>query len=127
MNELLWIAQIVLAGIFLFTGVGKIVAYRRMINLLQSRWSGGPIGIPRPVAALLGLLEVAAAVGLLLPESLTPSSLAPDYLLVRLSAGGLAVLMVATGIYHLRRRETAAPSVSLFLLALFVIVGRWPH
>jgi hypothetical protein len=32
--------------------------------------------------------------------------------------------MVVAGIYHIRRQETAAPSVTLFLLALFVIIGR---
>jgi hypothetical protein len=51
----------------------------------------------------------------------------PPYVFLRLAAGGLALLMVAAGIYHIRRQESAAPSVSLFLLALFVIVGRWPR
>jgi hypothetical protein len=58
---------------------------------------------------------------------LAPEGLSPGYLLVRLAAGGLALLMVCAGIYHLRRREEAAPAVTLFLLALFVIVGRWPR
>jgi hypothetical protein len=35
--------------------------------------------------------------------------------------------MVAAGIYHLRRQESAAPNVALFLLAVFVIFGRWPR
>jgi hypothetical protein len=43
------------------------------------------------------------------------------------AAAGLALIMVLAGIYHLRRQEEAAPAVSLFLLALFVIVGRWPR
>jgi hypothetical protein len=58
---------------------------------------------------------------------LTPTALVPDHLLVRLAAGGLALLMVAAGIYHLRRQESVAPSVALFLLAVFVIFGRWPR
>jgi len=49
------------------------------------------------------------------------------HLLVRLAAGGLALIMVLAGIYHIRREDSAAPAVSLFLLALFVIVGRWPR
>jgi len=28
---------------------------------------------------------------------------------------------------HVRRMEPAAPAVATFLLALFVIAGRWPH
>jgi hypothetical protein len=51
----------------------------------------------------------------------------PPYILLRLATAGLALLMVAAGIYHMRRQESAAPSVALFLLALFVIVGRWPR
>jgi hypothetical protein len=35
--------------------------------------------------------------------------------------------MVAACIYHIRRKESAAPAIAAFLLALFVIVGRWPH
>jgi hypothetical protein len=56
-----------------------------------------------------------------------PVELNPTHLIVRLAAGGLALLMVGAGIYHLRRDESAAPAVSTFLLALFVIVGRWPR
>jgi hypothetical protein len=35
--------------------------------------------------------------------------------------------MVIAGMYHVRRKETATPSVVLFLMAVFVIVGRWPR
>jgi hypothetical protein len=51
----------------------------------------------------------------------------PDHLLIRMAAAGLALIMVGAGIYHLRRQDSAAPAVSLFLLALFIIVGRWPR
>jgi hypothetical protein len=33
--------------------------------------------------------------------------------------------MVLAGIYHIRRQDSAAPAGSVFLLALFIIVGRW--
>jgi hypothetical protein len=67
-------------------------------------------------------VEIAGALGVLTPEGWSH-----DYLLVRLAAAGLALLMVCAGIYHARRREEASPAVTLFLLALFVIVGRWPR
>ncbi len=35
--------------------------------------------------------------------------------------------MIGAAIYHFRRRESASPAIAAFLLALFVIVGRWPH
>jgi len=127
MNTLLWIAQLLLAGGFLFTGTVKLFAYDRLAGTLGARSKGGKIGLPRSVAAVVGLLEIAGAVGVILPGAWTPAALDPGYLLVRLSAGGLALLMVAAGIYHLSRREEAAPAVAAFLLALFIIVGRWPR
>jgi hypothetical protein len=62
-----------------------------------------------------------------MPPALTPAGLATGHLLVRLGAAGLALIMVLAGIYHLRRQDSAAPAVSVFLLALFIIVGRWPR
>ena len=76
---------------------------------------------------MIGVLEIAGAIWVVMPAALMPANLAQDYLLVRLAAGGLALLMVGATLYHFRRNEPAAPSVTTFLLALFVIVGRWPH
>lgn len=122
MNGLIWIAQVVLAAAFLVAGVGKLFVYRPLARLLRRRARDGVLGVSRRQAAAIGVLETAGALGVLTPEGLSP-----DYLVVRLAAAGLALLMVCAGIYHLRRREEAAPAVTLFLLALFVIVGRWPH
>jgi hypothetical protein len=122
MNGLLWIAQALLAGIFLFTGASKLFAYRRLMETLESRSRGHQVGISRGQAAAIALLEIAGAAGVTWPIGPWP----PD-ILHRLSAAGLALLMVAAGIYHLRRKESAAPDVALFLLAIFVIVGRWPR
>ncbi|MGA9672769.1 MAG: hypothetical protein WBQ94_26365 [Terracidiphilus sp.] len=42
------------------------------------------------------------------------------------AVAALALLMFIAGIYDLRGQEWAAPNVVLFLMALFVIVRRWP-
>jgi hypothetical protein len=97
-------------------------AYRQVVKAVEARSKAGRIGMSRFQAALVGLLEVAGAVAVLVPEDVRP-----PWVLLRLACAGLALLMVAAGIYHIRRQESAAPSVSLFLLALFVIVGRWPR
>jgi len=122
MNTLLWIAQILLAAIFLFTGATKLIAYERLIRKVESRSNGLPAGVSRGMAAFIGLAEIAGALGVVAPVPLLP-----HHLLVRAAASGLALIMVFAGIYHLRRHEEAAPAVSLFLLALFIIVGRWPR
>lgn len=127
MNGLLWIAQIILAAIFLFTGIGKLFDIKWLLNVVEVRSKGRPTGISRCLAAFIGLAEIAGALGVVMPAALTPAVLAHDHLLVLLAAAGLALIMMLAGIYHLRRNEEAAPNVTLFLLALFVIVGRWPR
>jgi uncharacterized membrane protein YphA (DoxX/SURF4 family) len=122
MNTVLWIAQILLAGTFLFTGGGKLFAYEQLVRAMEKRSKGGKIGLSRVQAGFVGLLEIAGAVGVILPIDIWP----PDVLL-RLAAAGLALLMVIAGIYHAQRQESAVPSVVLFLLAILVIVGRWPR
>ena len=122
MSTLLWIAQIILAGVFLFTGFSKIFSYGQVVKVLEARSKAGPIGMSRGQAVLLGLVEVAGAATVLVPVDVWP-----PYIFLRLATAGLALLMVAAGIYHIRRQESAAPSVVMFLLALFVIVGRWPR
>jgi uncharacterized membrane protein YphA (DoxX/SURF4 family) len=122
MNGLLWIAQILLAAVFVFTGVSKLLAYEELVKAPELRGKAKRVGMSRGLAAVVGLLEIIGAVGVVVPVDLWP-----PYVLLRAAAAGLAGLMVIAGIYHLRRQETAAPSVVLFLLAIFVIVGRWPR
>jgi hypothetical protein len=127
MNTLIWIGQILLATVFFLTGVSKLLAYRTLIKTIEERRKTAPIRVTRAQGAVIGLLEIAGAIGVIMPPAWTPDALAADYLLVRVSAGCLALLMVGATIYHFRRRESASPAISAFLLALFVIVGRWPH
>lgn len=122
MNTLLWIVQLLMAGVFIFAGIGKLLAYDELIKAVEARSKGGKIGMSRSQAGLVGLLEILGAVGLILPIDIWP-----PHILVRAAAAALALLMVVAGIYHLRRQESAAPDVVLFLMGLFVIVGRWPH
>lgn len=111
-----------LAGVFLFTAAGKLFAYEKVVKVVEARSSGRPISMTRWQAALVAVAEILGAVGLLIRGPVEP----PD-LIVLCAAAWLALLMVAAGIYHLYRRESAAPSVVLFLLALFILVGRWPR
>jgi hypothetical protein len=127
MNALIWIGQIALAAVFLFTGFSKVLAYRRLVRTLEARRRTAPITMTITQGRLVGVLEILGAIGVILPPAITPSALVPDYLLVRIAAGGLALLMAIACFYHFRRRESAAPAIAALLLAMFVIVGRWPH
>ena len=121
MNTLMWIAQLALGISFLITGFGKIFAYRRLSKLVEMRTSGHPVGIPSGRAAAIGVGEVFC--GLLV---ISPFQLSYPFLLPLAGSACLALEMIGATYYHIRRKEPAGPSIALFLLAVFVIVGRWP-
>jgi uncharacterized membrane protein YphA (DoxX/SURF4 family) len=126
-NILIWIGQITLAAVFLVAGFSKIFAYKRLIKTLEVRRKTAPITMPIGQGRFVGVLEILGAIGVIMPAAFTPAVLVPNYLLIRLAAAFLAILMIAASIYHFRRRESASPAIAALLLALFVIVGRWPH
>ena len=125
MNGLIWIAQIILAFVFLYAGLVKFFAFPQLVATVESRTSV-PVTMTRTQGKIVGMLEIAGALGVVMPPAITPGVLATDYLLIRLAAGGLALLMAVAGFYHLRRNESAAPAIAGLLLSVFVIIGRWP-
>ena len=122
MNTVLWIVQLIMAGVFIFTGASKVLAYDQLKKVVETRSKGKPIDMGRSLAAQVGLLEIVGGVGLILPMDLFP-----PHLLLLSAAGCLGLLMILGSIYHIRRQESAVPDVVLFLIALLVLVGRWPH
>lgn len=127
MNTLIWIGQILLAAVFFVAGASKLLAYKTLVKRLEQRRNTAPIEVTKVQGRMIGLLEIAGAIGVILPPAWAPEALASGYMLARVAAGCLALLMVGATIFHFRRKESAAPAIATFLLALFVIVGRWPH
>jgi DoxX-like protein len=113
-NALLWTVQVLLALLFLFAGVMKLIAPLAELE----RQSGGMSGL---FLKLIGLAEALGAIGLIAPglakigRPLTP-----------LAAGGLLILMVGAVVLTLEGGVTAAlvPLVVGALCAL-VAYGRW--
>ena len=126
MNGLIWIGQIALASVFLISGTFKLFAFAPLMQALETR-THIRVTMPPVRARIIGLIEVLLAFGVLMPDIYTPDGTVPEYLIARCCAAGLALLMVGAGTYHIRRRQPAAAAVATFLLALFVIVGRWPY
>lgn len=122
MNYLMWTAQGILAAVFFITGMTKLLAFGHVKSFLGRKLKGGQIGISSGQGALIGLFEVAGAIGVLMPNLI-----ATDYTIVILAAAGLGLLMVGATVYHILRKESAAPDIALILLTIFVIVGRWGH
>lgn len=129
MNAALWIAQILLAAVFLLSGVVKVSQPKdRLIASGQT----GVAPFPPAVIKVTAACELLAVAGLLLPR---PTGVAPQ--LTPLAAVGLAIVMVGALASHsslLRAdraagrgsREAVAVTVNLVILGLcvFVAAGR---
>jgi len=118
MNVFLWIVAGVLALLFLFAGITKLVRPREQLAEQMAWVEDFSPGMIR----LIGALEALAAVGLVVPPLV---GVAP--VLAPLAALGLVLLMIGAAIAHGRRKETPMIAVNLVLLALaaVVVVGRF--
>lgn len=115
MNIALWIIAGLLAAAFLAGGVMKLLQPKEK---LAAAGFGFVENFSAGAVKAIGLAEILAAFGLILPATF---GIAP--VLVPLAAVGLALLMVGAVITHLRRQETMAIAVNLALLALAALVA----
>jgi uncharacterized membrane protein YphA (DoxX/SURF4 family) len=118
LNVTLWVAQVLLAIVFLLSGLLKGTQTKeRMIATGQTGVRDYPLGFIRFIAAC----ELLGAVGLVVPWAtgafprLTP-----------LAAAGLAIIMLGAARAHHRLREprNVATNLVLFALLVFVVLGR---
>ncbi len=119
MNIVLWIVAGLLALAFLAAGLMK--ALRPKEALVTSGLAWVEDFSPGMVKAI-GVLEILAAIGLILPAAL---DIVP--ILVPLAALGLVLMMIGAVIVHVRRNEyqAIAPGAVLLLLSAFVAWGRF--
>ena len=115
MNTMLWVVAAMLAAAFLAGGVVKLVRPRE--ELATSGFAFVE-DLGDGAVKAIGVLEVLAAVGLVLPAAL---GVLP--VLVPVTAVALAVLMVGAVLTHLRRHEAQVIAVPLLLLALSLLVA----
>jgi DoxX-like protein len=120
MNIALWIAAGLLAAVALTGGVSKaFVPKARLAAAPGGGWTGdASVGFVKS----LGVLEILAAVGLILPALV---DIAP--VMVPVTATCWVLLMVGAMITHGRRGERAGVAVNLAYLAVaaFVALGRF--
>ena len=115
MNLALWIATGLLALVALAGGISKTFLPKEKLDSHPASWT---TGASAGFVKTLGVLELLAAVGLILPAAL---GIAP--VLVPLAAVGLVLMMVGATITHLRRHEVQAIVVPLALLAMAALVA----
>jgi uncharacterized membrane protein YphA (DoxX/SURF4 family) len=116
MNIALWLVAGLLAAILLASGVTKLVKSKEA--LVATDTGAALEGFGAGTIKVVGVLEVLAAVGLVLPAAL---DIAP--VLVPLAAAGVVLLMAGAVVVHLRRREAQGVVVTLVLLALAAVVA----
>ena len=119
MTYILWVIQVLLALLFLFAGGTKLVM---SIEALTAMGSPNQILLPGWFIRFIGVCEVLAALGLILPGLLrTRQSLTP------IAAAGLVILMIGATALTFAADGVGAAIVPFVvgLLAAFVAYGRW--
>ena len=119
MNILLWILQILLALLFLFAGITKLVM---PIDVLESMASPNAVRLPGMFIKFIGLVETLGALGLILPGIFRKQQH-----LTSLAAAGLAIVMIGAVVVTIMG-EGVAMAITPFVVSIlcaFVAYGRW--
>ena len=113
----LWIAQVLLAGMFLMSGFMKVSQPIDQLSQMLPWASQVPSGLVR----FIGISELLGGLGLILPALLR---IKPQ--LTALAAVGLATVMLFALLFHISRGEFSAIGMNLViaLIALFIAWGR---
>ena len=114
MNLALWIVQVLLALLYLFSGGLKLVLPLEKLT--------GPVALPGLFIRFIGLCEMLGALGLILPGLLRiKTGLTP------LAAAGLVIIMIGATAITLMGGDVVTAVIPLVvgILAAFVAYGRW--
>jgi uncharacterized membrane protein YphA (DoxX/SURF4 family) len=115
MNIVLWILQVLLALAFLAHGWMFLFPSPAIAALMNA-------SLPRWFQLFLGVAEVAAGIGLVLPGL---TRIKPW--LVAWAADGVVIVMVSATIWHFMRGEISSGFVTLLLLAMATFVAYMRH
>ena len=115
MNIVLWILQVLLAAAFLAHGLLLLFPPPAIAALMNA-------SLPRWFQLFLGIAEILAAVGLILPGL---TRILPW--LVTWAAVGIIIVMVSATIYHVVRGEISSAAITLLLLAMAAFVAYMRH
>ncbi|WP_254561094.1 DoxX family protein [Dyadobacter diqingensis] len=112
----LWVAQVTLAALFITGAVMKFQPIETISAMMP--WTGQ---VPAWIVRLLGLIDLLAAVGLILPSLLR---IKPQ--LTTWTALGIIALMFSAIIFHVSRGEASVIGVNIIsaIIALFIAWGR---
>jgi uncharacterized membrane protein YphA (DoxX/SURF4 family) len=123
MNIALWIVQILLAVVFLMAGFMKVSKSKDELIETGGERMAWVESLSAGNVKLIGIVEVLAGIGLILPQL---TGILPW--LTPLAAVGLVFTMIGAIILHVRRGDGAQAivmNVVLLLMASFVAYGRF--
>jgi uncharacterized membrane protein YphA (DoxX/SURF4 family) len=115
MNITLWILQTLLALAFLAHGLLFLMPPPEIAAQMNA-------SLPRWFSLFLGVAEIAAAIGLILPGLTRRLPF-----LVAWAAGGIMIVMISATIYHLVRNETSSAGITFVLLLMATFVAYMRH
>lgn len=111
MNIALWVLQVLLAAAFLAHGLLFLFPPASVVEQMNA-------SLPRWFQLFLGVAEVLAAVGLILPGM---TRILPW--LVTWAASGIIIVMVSATIFHIARGEFSSAAVTAVLLVMAIVVA----
>ena len=114
----LWIAQVILAAMFLMSGFMKVAQPIDKLSQMLP-WAAQ---VSEALVRFIGIAEVLGAVGLILPSLLR---IQPK--LTPIAAVGLALVMLFAVAFHISRGETPGIGMNFILIAIaaFIAWGRF--
>ena len=115
LNIALWVLQALLAALFLWHGQFMVFPPADMVAMINANIGPG-------LRVFIGVAEILAAVGLILPglTRILPA-------LTALAAAGLMIVMASASVFHMYRGETASALSAVVILLLVSVVActRW--
>jgi putative oxidoreductase len=118
LHIILWVAQIVLGGMFIMAGVMK--SSQPIAELSKSvPWSAN---VPEALVRFIGISELLGGIGLILPSLLRIKPI-----LTPIAAFGILTIMVFAVVYHITKGETDVVGINIAfgLVAAFIAWGRF--
>ncbi|RUS46870.1 DoxX family protein [Cohnella sp. AR92] len=117
MNIALWIAQGLLAFMFIMAGFMKTFNPAKTKESMP--WAKDS---STGFVVFVGLAELLGGIGLILPEAIDVATV-----LTPIAAVGLGVIMILAAGHHAKRKENQAIGMNILLLAIavFVAIGRF--
>lgn len=117
LHIVLWVVQGLLAAVFGMAGFMKLTV---PVEELVTKGMGFVNNYRVETVRFIGITEVLAAIGLILPSALR---ILPK--LTPIAAIGLSIVMVLATQYHISHNESTMPTIVLFAMTILVAWGRF--